>query len=496
MSDASGNGGGALPEVVYAQASPRSVGGTSMFEAGGISADNVVDFTSEADVQRQAAEELARAGFEVLQVAPTSINIAGPPALYEQVFGTPLHTVQREVIKPGAVVDTATFVDTPDSEARGFVPTGGSPLAGVLEGVAIEEPVYPMSAQPLSPNRDYWSLDVPGDISMLLNADRAHREGVTGAGVSVVMVDSGWFEHPYFVRRGYRYTPAVLGPSAEDPTVDENGHGTAESANLLAVAPDVDFTMVKANFVNSTGAFNEAVRRNPHVISCSWGSSVCGPPLSAANLALTAAVSAAVAAGIVVVFSAGNGHAGFPGQHPDVISAGGVFVDQDGSMQASNYSSGFASSVFPGRRCPDVSGLVGMRPSAAYIMLPLPPGCAIDVKLSQAGAHPAGDETPAGDGWAAISGTSAAAPQLAGVVALIKQAAPGLTPTEVRAAMTATAIDVTAGSAGEVCGVAQQAQVGPDLATGHGLVDAHAAVRAAVTATAGQPAPSAEPAPA
>jgi subtilisin family serine protease len=496
MSDASGNGGGgALPEVVYAQASPRSVGGTSLFEAGGVSADNVVDFTSEADVQRQAADELALAGFEVLQVAPTSINIAGPPALYERVFGTPLHAVEREVIKPGAVVDTATFVDTPDSEARGYVSTAGTPLAGVLEGVAIEEPVYPMAgaAQALSPNRDYWSLDVPGDISMLVNADRAHRDGVTGAGVSVVMVDSGWFEHPYFVRRGYRYTPAVLGPSAENPTVDENGHGTAESANLLAVAPDVDFTMVKANFVNSTGAFNEAVRRNPHVISCSWGSSVCGPPLAAANLALAASVAAAVAAGIVVVFSAGNGHAGFPGQHPDVISAGGVFVDQDGSMQASNYSSGFASTVFPGRRCPDVSGLVGMRPAAAYIMLPLPPGCAIDVKLSQGGAHPGGDETPATDGWAAISGTSAAAPQLAGVVALIKQAAPGLTPAEVRASMTGTAIDVTAGSASPVCGVAERAGVGPDLATGHGLVDAHAAVQAAVAATAGSPA---QPAPA
>ena len=41
-------------------------------------------------------------------------------------------------------------------------------------------------------------------------------------------------------------------------------------------------------------------------------------PLSAADNALAAAIALAVARGIIVVFSAGNGHFGFPGQHPDV----------------------------------------------------------------------------------------------------------------------------------------------------------------------------------
>ena len=39
---------------------------------------------------------------------------------------------------------------------------------------------------------------------------------------------------------------------------------------------------------------------------------------------------------IAVVFSAGNGHFGFPGQHPDVISAGGTFMRQDGTFIASD----------------------------------------------------------------------------------------------------------------------------------------------------------------
>jgi len=83
-------------------------------------------------------------------------------------------------------------------------------------------------------------------------------------------------------------------------------------------------------------------------------------------------VAAAWAAGIVVVFAAGNGHWGFPGQHPDVISVGGVDIRQDGTLRASDYTSGFDSNVYPGRRVPDLSGLVGMLPGAQLIMLPIP----------------------------------------------------------------------------------------------------------------------------
>ena len=141
---------------------------------------------------------------------------------------------------------------------------------------------------------------------------------------------------------------------------------------------------VKMNFVNSTGAFNAAVGLGPHIITCSWGSSTNGP-LSAADQVLAAAIAAAVASGIIVIFSAGNGHAGFPGQHPDVISAGGVFMNPDETLQASNYSSGFLSQIYPSRQCPDVCGLVGMKPKAIYIMLPLEPGD--DIDTGNAGRH-------------------------------------------------------------------------------------------------------------
>ena len=382
----------------------------------------------------------------------------------------------------------AQFLDCPDSNLSGLVPTEGTKFEDSIEGIALEEPRYYMAGPSMfAPLKSYWHLRLPGDVSLACNADKAHRAGITGKGIKVAMCDSGWFKHPYFVGRGYNAAPVVLGPGATLPLKDDSGHGTGESANIFANAPDISFMPVKMNFVNTTGAFNAAVGLGPNIITCSWGSDTIGP-LSAADQVLAAAIAAAVASGIIVVFSAGNGHVGFPGQHPDVISAGGVFMNVDESLQASNYASGFASPIYPGRNCPDVSGLVGMKPKAIYLMLPVEPGDEIDSTPSstpgglQGGTFPNGDETTNSDGWGAFSGTSAAAPQLAGVAALIKQAWPGLTPTQVRNIMKSTARDVTTGHCNQVQGGpagGTVATVGPDLATGSGLVDAHKAVMVA-----------------
>lgn len=473
-----------VPKQIFANASPLSVSGVSMFDAGDqINAETVANFFSEEQVIYNAVNKLELAGFEILQISQMTINIAGSLETYEKAFDTQIVHEEQPVIKSGAVEDTATFWGVPDTEIPGLISTKGTPFQDVLEGVAIEEPVYFMAASRFAPTKEYWHLRIPGDVSLGCNADRAHRAGTTGKGVKVAMVDSGWYKHPYFVGRGYRVAPVVLGPAASNPLKDESGHGTGESANIFAVAPDVHLLPVKINFVNSLGAFNAAVGLGPDIITCSWGGSIRFGPLSAARQAMAAAIANAVASGIVVVFSAGNGHWGFPGQHPDVISAGGVFMKVDGSLQASDYSSGFMSNIYPNRRVPDLSGLVGMRPKAIYIMLPVEPGDSIDSlpwdhpsgSGLQGGNHPEGDETIKTDGWAAFSGTSAAAPQLAGAAALIKQACSRLTVAQVRNILMKSARDVSAGKCSPGTG-ANPAVVGPDIATGNGLVDAHKAV--------------------
>jgi subtilisin family serine protease len=484
-----------LPPKIFAHVSPSSIGGTSMFEGQEqINSETVMNFASESEVVQGAVARLQEAGFEILQVTPLTINIAGTAATYRKAFDTNIVAEERPTIKEGGRKDTATFLDSPDTRVDGLISTVGTAFADTIEGIAIETPRYPFAASMYAPLKSYWHLRIPGDVSLATNADRAHRAGITGRSVKVVMCDSGWFKHPYFVGRGYRAAPVVLGPGAANPLKDESGHGTGESANIFAVAPDVEFTAVKMSFVNSLGAFNVALGLKPHIITCSWGSSTNGP-LNAADQALAASIAAAVASGIIVIFSAGNGHAGFPGQHPDVISAGGVFMNPNETLQASNYASGFLSKIYQNRRVPDVCGLVGMKPRAAYIMLPVEPGDKSDVDLS-GGTHPNGDETANNDGWAAFSGTSAAAPQLAGVAALIKQACPKLKPADVRHIMMKTARDVTTGNANSVPGHqagGHPATVGPDLATGHGLVDAHKAVLLAKLMCVGGPMPPIAP---
>ncbi|MFC8434002.1 S8 family serine peptidase [Streptomyces sp. NPDC057253] len=461
-----------LPRRVYAHASPLSQGGTSLFDAGAITADNAEDFVSEDAVVREAERELTAAGFTVLDSGPATLNIAGPPEAYQRYFETVLVTEEREVIQPGAVDlrRTRTFIDTAKADLPGLISTKGLPAARFLEGVALEQPATTLrGGAGILPDPDFWYLTTE-DVAEYLGARRVHdEERITGAGVRLTMVDTGWENHPYFDERkvGGR---VVLGPGAADPEIDEDGHGTSESANAFAMAPGVDFTMVKALETNLLGGFVTAARQQPRpqIISMSLEYHRKSPPLEAIDQALSVAVSLAVRDGIVVVCAGGNGHFAFPAQHPDVIAVGGVHRTESGRLEASNYASAFTSALYAGRTVPDVCGLVGMRPDATYILLPTPRGSTID----QEQAKKAQDGTTPGDGWALLSGTSAAAPQVAGACALLLEVDPRLTPRDVREVLERTARGVDEGWSNQDTG-GLSARAG---ATGHGLLRADAAV--------------------
>jgi subtilisin family serine protease len=460
-------------DFIYAQASPISAGPVSMFaRPSRITRRSVGSATSHPQVVRAASAQLLAAGFRIFGATRQTINFGGPPELFEKSFRTTI--VTKEMAMPRGA--TTTFLDSPDSGMLGLIATEDTPFSSLLEGVALEVPRYFFAEQAIPPTPDYWHLQVPAGVAAAANAAPLHYYGLTGRGVRVAMVDSGWYAHAYFRAQGYTVAPVILGAGASRPDDDESGHGTGESANILAIAPGCQLIPIKMNFVNTIAAFNAAVAVQPDIITCSWGSN--SPfELSAADVVLASSVAAAVAQGITVIFAAGNGHAGFPGQHPDVISAGGVFLAPDGSWHASNYASAFSSRIYPQRQIPDVCGLVGMQPKAAYIMLPVQPGNNIDAG-NAGGVFPDRDQTEPDDGWAAFSGTSAAAPQLAGVAALMKQVAPLLSPELMKLALTATARDVVDGFSSPVAPLHNglPAAPGSDAATGAGLVDATAAV--------------------
>ncbi|MDD7942428.1 S8 family serine peptidase [Actinomycetospora lutea] len=443
--------------------------------------DTVGDLRADPGQLDRAAAELARLGFRILATSRLSLSIEGSRGLFAETFGTEM--TEYTVPTPESVFTRPSAMSFA-APAVGAAVEPPPSLAGLVAGAYVQPPfVYLSTVLPPRPMKHH--LVVPGDVAALTNASTVHREGTTGNGVTVAMIDSGfWVDHPYYVAHGYTMS-RILGPGASDLHRDEVGHGTAEAANILAVAPDVTFIGVKSG-PSLAAAFKETVKLGPDVISVSLGFDLRDPgtglPLSSLpNLhkALEAEIAQAVADGIVVVFSAGNGHIAFPGMHPDVISAGGVSVDASSDLQASDYASAFVSRIYPGRACPDVCGLVGMKPHADLILLPLEPGCDIDRDTA---AH---DGTVADDGWSVISGTSAAAPQLAGVVALLLQKNPGLSPAEVKTALRTAARDVVKGSAngisnpvrqnGRLTHVGLRAGQGRDSATGSGLVDALAA---------------------
>ncbi|MDY6936949.1 MAG: S8 family serine peptidase [Cyanobacteriota bacterium] len=484
-----------LPSKIYAEAVVRSASGDSLLQPSSlVTSQNVTRFYADPHALSSAVDRLHAEGFEVLDIGTMSISIAASPNVYERSLNPRFTIVERPVIKELGIQTTATFIDAADTEQFGKIDTSRTNWADVLDGIAINEPVYYFqrntpSAFPPPTSTKY--LQVPDDIACGLNANLVHQDGITGNGVKVVMVDTGLYAHPFFKQHNYRIN-VVLAPGSTDPDRDAKSHGTGEAANVLAVAPEAELTMVKADValngrfrnVNSIAAFKTAVALRPDIISCSWGADVRGHQLSAYDLALAGVVADAVRRGIIVIFSAGNGHWGFPAQHPDTIAAGGVYMHLEephkGQLEASNYSSGFISQIYRGRRVPDVCGLVGQLPHGAYIMLPVAPGSQGDRRHSSLG-----DGTSPTDGWATFSGTSAAAPQLAGICALMRQIDPGLSPARVKEILQQTARDVVRGACNTVAG-GHRSQAGLDLATGYGLADAYTAIERVKAAAIGE----------
>ena len=75
-----------VPKKIFAQASPVSNGGVSLFEAQGqIHSGSVGSFMSETEIVNRSILELQRAGFEVLQASSITINIAGSRSLRTDV---------------------------------------------------------------------------------------------------------------------------------------------------------------------------------------------------------------------------------------------------------------------------------------------------------------------------------------------------------------------------------------------------------------------------
>jgi subtilisin family serine protease len=472
--------GDAVPGVIVGYVSIRSQGGVSFVDADDRS--ELPNFYGTAADHEQARATLEQYDFRILAESRLGMAVAGPPSAWEKLTDGQVVAYEQPTRTRGGRVEDVTHLDIVGAgqpDAAGVAKVGGE---DAIEGVVLERPRAPHG--PIPPPIGRFHLRVPDDVAVLLKASGAHRAGYTGRGVTVAMVDSGYDAHPFFAAHGYRVRDPVTVVPGTTPGGDPIGHGTGEAANVFAVAPDAELWPFRASnqqgdMVAPIAGFMRAKMERPDVLSNSWGGDYPDPlPAEphAADRALALEILDAIAQDIVVVFAAGNGSCGVEAQVPGVISVGGVYANADLDLQASTYASGYHSDWFGGVDVPTVSGLVGMRPRASYIAMPVPRGARIDLERAFAGSDDPPDGTTPYDGWALFSGTSAACPQVAGAVAVLRGLWRAATPQQVCDALCASATDVYVGHNHPRFN--HPATRGRDLATGYGLINVSAAVDA------------------
>lgn len=333
-----------------------------------------------------------------------------------------------------------------------------------------------------------------------MSADLTRNLGYTGKDIGIAIVDSGIdASHPVLKNRvvhnvrvyspeylsvtGVPYdfpgSPALVIPFDALPynNTDTIGHGThvaglaagdaTDNAELIGVAPEahlVGYSTGEVLFIfTALASFDDILDKqddyNIRVINNSWGS---GYSLFDPDAPINVATKVLHDAGITVVFSAGNSYEEMttgPNSHaPWVISvaAGTVSKEKgDFSSQGLMYDNSASASI------PD-DGHLRFEGDGLGITHP---------DITAPGVNIVGPGTPTGvtattgtppGGEATLSGTSMAAPHIAGLAAVMLQANPALTPDQVRQAMEVTAVPMRDASLFH--------------ATGYGYADAKAAV--------------------
>jgi serine protease AprX len=323
---------------------------------------------------------------------------------------------------------------------------------------------------------------------MLVGADTLQQAGITGRGVTIAMLDSGLWQAPN-QNYGTRVlaTVDVTNGGSGAVTGDPYGHGTHItsiaaggavniSGSYLSIAPQANLVIVRAFDGEGGGRYIDVIsgldwivanrkKYNIRVVNLSFGAT---PESYYWNDPLNQAVMAAWQAGIVVVVAAGNDGPNpmtidVPGNVPYVITAGAL-TDNDTPYNLSDDRLASFSSAGP-----TYEGFV--KPE-----LIAPGGHMVASMSSQsylANIDP-GSMAPTAQMFT-MSGTSMAAAVTTGVVALMLQSDPALTPDNVKCRLLASARPAVNSGGTLAYSVFQQ---------GAGLINAVSAVNSSATGCA------------
>jgi hypothetical protein len=460
----------ALAQRVTLTVAPKTMSGEPIqAQRGRLQERDIADFRPRPEAVDGCVARLDELGFEILRRGRFGVTVSAPAELISDLLKVRLMLQARPRPSPIRATQNFTVSFLPPQPDDLFVgPTESLTIKSTVcdhidHFVFMPPPLLFAPPNPVPPNHNYFALDADA-IRRLLNVPSE----VTGVGVKVALVDTGFFKHPYYAANGFAYEP-VATVSAPNPQDDRVGHGTAIAYNVFAIAPRATVLGYQQTDPPQN-ALEDAADAGVDIVSCSWGW-----PNEQSFTILEATIRSIVSEGKIVLFAAGNGQQAWPGSMPEVLSIGGVYADQHGDLEASNFASGFNSNLYQGRRVPDVSGLCGLRPKGIYIMMPSAPGSRFDSDLAGQ-SFPDQDETSADDGWICASGTSSTTPQVAGLAALLIERARAkgriLTTNDMRTLLQRTAIGVEKGSSAQGFPAAGS----PNIAVGFGLVDAGAAL--------------------
>jgi subtilisin family serine protease len=345
-----------------------------------------------------------------------------------------------------------------------------------VPGVKEVYPNYPvkvalMDSVPLINADDVWKLDSTGG-----NCATSGKPCLTGKGVTIGIIDTGVdYTHPDLggciganckVVGGYDFVNGDSNP------MDDQGHGTHVAATaagngvLKGVAPDAKIYAYKVMNQKGEGDVSNIIKAiertvDPNqdgnfadhldIISLSLGigckyyfgeySENCGP-----DDPMSKAIDSAVSAGVVAVVAAGNdgdfgeGSVGSPGTARKAITVGAVYSKDYSGSYWQDYNPKKDSIVSFSSRGPVIW-------SNGSIIKPdiVAPGALICAarydSIYPEGRHPY-YKPCLDERHVLLAGTSMATPNVAGVVALLKQKNPAWTPEEIKMALRSTAKDL------------------------------------------------------
>jgi subtilisin len=382
--------------------------------------------SEEPRVRQAAAETGAAVVFEQLGVAA----VEAPPAQIGALGASIARTEALRRMEPERIVYALEASPSGDY-LRGF-----AAAAQFLSGLRADAPEpAAVPVQPADESQVTWGLQITQAVSSSFD----------GAGTEIAILDTGFDEqHPDFVGRSVGGESQIPG----EPLQDGNGHGThcigtacggsqPEQGPRYGIASAAQITVQKVLSNAGRGqdggilaGLNAAVAARCTVASMSLGAPVS--PGQAPSPAFETAARRALAQGTVIVAAAGNDSdrtrgavrpVSHPANCPSILAVAAVDRDE----QVAFFSNG------------------GLNPGGGQVDVAAP---GVDVYSS----------APMPGRYRRLSGTSMATPHVAGILALLRQAHPDATATELVAMLARGAKRLSASSADVGAGLVQAPQ--------------------------------------